>query len=139
MRECEQVSQARVTSIDLGTGLAYASLELPRSLFYDTISQQSGFQIGNDGDLMALLTQLAQVKASYDKVADALKEVEETGYGIVVPSIDSLVLEEPEIVRQGGRYGVRLKASAPSIHIKRNKKKFRRGRRMGGDFSHLFF
>ena len=123
MRECEQVSQARVTSIDLGTGLACASLELPRSLFYDTISQQSGFQIGNDGDLMALLTQLAQVKASYDKVADALKEVEETGYGIVVPSIDSLVLEEPEIVRQGGRYGVRLKASAPSIHIKRNKKK----------------
>ena len=117
MGECEQVSQARVTSIDLGTGLACVSLELPRSLFYDTISQQSGFQIANDGDLMALLTQLAQVKASYDKVADALKEVEETGYGIVVPSIDSLVLEEPEIVRQGGRYGVRLKASAPSIHM----------------------
>ena len=66
---------------------------------------------------MALLTQLAQVKAKYDKVADALKEVEETGYGIVVPSIDSLVLEEPEIVKQGGRYGVRLKASAPSIHM----------------------
>ena len=74
---------------------------------------------------MALLTQLAQVKAKYDKVADALKEVEETGYGIVVPSIDSLVLEEPEIVKQGGRYGVRLKASAPSIHIIWNKKKLR--------------
>ena len=117
MRECEQVSQARVTNIDLGTGLAAAVLELPRALFYDTLSQQSGFQIGDDGDLMALLTQLAQVKAEYDKVADALKEVEETGYGIVVPSIDSLVLEEPEIVRQGGRYGVRLKASAPSIHM----------------------
>ena len=60
---------------------------------------------------------MAGVKSAYDKVADALKEVEETGYGIVVPSIDSLVLEEPEIVRQGGRYGVRLKASAPSIHM----------------------
>ena len=125
MRECEQVSEARVTAIDLGTGLASAVLELPRSLFYETLSQQSGFQIGDDGDLMALLTQLAQVKAKYDKVADALKEVEETGYGIVVPSIDSLVLEEPEIVKQGGRYGVRLKASAPSIHIIWNKKKFR--------------
>ena len=66
---------------------------------------------------MALLTELAQVKTAYDKVADALKEVEETGYGIVAPSIDSLKLEEPEIVRQGGRYGVRLKASAPSIHM----------------------
>ena len=85
MRECEQVSEARVTAIDLGTGLASAVLELPRSLFYETLSQQSGFQIGDDGDLMALLTQLAQVKAKYDKVADALKEVEETGYGIVVP------------------------------------------------------
>ena len=125
MRECEQVSEARVTAIDLGTGLASAVLELPRSLFYETLSQQSGFQIGDDGDLMALLTQLAQVKAKYDKVADALKEVEETGYGIVVPSIDSLVLEEPEIVKQGGRYGVRLKASAPSIHIIWNKKKLR--------------
>lgn len=92
----------RVTNIDLGTGLAAAVLELPRALFYDTLSQQSGFQIGDDGDLMALLTQLAQVKAEYDKVADALKEVEETGYGIVVPSIDSLVLEEPEIVRRAG-------------------------------------
>ena len=93
-----------MNAIDLGTGLASAVLELPRALFYHTLSQQSGFQIGDDGDLMALLTQLAQVKAKYDKV-------------IVVPSIDSLVLEEPEIVKQGGRYGVRLKASAPSIHM----------------------
>lgn len=116
-QNCEEVSAARIDSIDLGTGLAVASLELPRTLFYHTISQQSGFQIGDDGDLMALLTQLSEVKCAYDKVADALKEVEETGYGIVVPSIDSLVLEDPEIVKQGGRYGVRLKASAPSIHM----------------------
>ena len=73
--------------------------------------------MADDGDLLALLTQLAEVKGAYDKVASALKEVEETGYGIVVPSIDSLVLEEPEIMKQGGRYGVRLKASAPSIHM----------------------
>ena len=97
--------------------LAAAALELPRTLFYSTLSQQSGFQVEDDGDLVSLLTQLAGVKAAYDKVADALQEVEETGYGIVVPSIDSLVLEEPEIVRQGGKYGVRLKASAPSIHM----------------------
>ena len=116
-RECEMVSDTRIFSIDLGTGVSVARLELPRTLFYATLSQQSGFQIGDDGDLMALLTELAGVKAAYDKVADALKEVEETGYGIVVPSIDSLVLDEPEIMKQGGRYGVRLKASAPSIHM----------------------
>ncbi|WP_294473534.1 stage IV sporulation protein A [uncultured Intestinimonas sp.] len=113
----EGVSSARIRSIELGTGLASADLELPRSLFYETISDQSGFTIHDDGDLMGLLTQLAEVKREYDKVADALQEVKETGYGIVVPTTDELHLEEPEIVRQGGRYGVRLKASAPSIHM----------------------
>ena len=114
---CDSVSSARVTSISLGTGLAAAALELPRRLFYDTLSEQSGFAIRDDGDLLGLLTQLSHVKTEYDKVADALAEVKDTGYGIVVPGSDELVLEEPEIVRQGGRYGVRLKASAPSIHM----------------------
>ena len=114
---CENVSAARVVSISLGSGVASAALELPRSLFYDTISAQSGFTIGDDGDLMELLTQLAGVKKEYDKVAQALRDVRETGYGIVAPSADELKLEEPEIVKQGGRYGVRLKASAPSIHM----------------------
>lgn len=115
--ECEGVSSARVTGIQLGTGHAAATLDLPRSLFYETISTQSGFVIRDDGDLLSLLTELAQVKREYDKVAGALKEVRETGYGIVIPSTDELKLEEPEIVKQGGRYGVRLKASAPSIHM----------------------
>ena len=88
-----------------------------RSLFYETLSQQSGFEVHDDGDLLGLLSRLAQVKREYDKVAGALEEVKETGYGIVVPGTDELVLEDPEIVRQGGRYGVRLKASAPSIHM----------------------
>ena len=114
---CEVLSGARIMEIDLGKGVAKAALELPRALFYETLSQQSGFEIADDGDLMALLTQLSGVKAAYDKVSDALQQVEQTGYGIVVPSIDSLILEEPEITKQGGRYGVRLKASAPSIHM----------------------
>lgn len=114
---CETVSSARVTAIDLGSGTATAALELPRSLFYDTISAQSGFTIADDGDLMSLLTSLAGVKREYDKVSEALCQVRETGYGIVAPSFEELKLEEPEIVKQGGRYGVRLKASAPSIHM----------------------
>ena len=86
-------------------------------MFYRTLSEQSGFDVGDDGDLMSLLTKLAGVKTEYDKVAGALRDVRETGYGIVVPGIDELKLEEPEIMKQGGRYGVRLKASAPSIHM----------------------
>ncbi|MBC5732547.1 MULTISPECIES: stage IV sporulation protein A [Lawsonibacter] len=114
---CDTVSSARITSISLGTGLAAAQMDLPRSLFYETLSQQSGFAVHDDGDLLGLLSELSHVKWEYDKVAGALEEVRRTGYGIVVPGTDELVLEEPEIVRQGGRYGVRLKASAPSIHM----------------------
>jgi len=117
VRNCEVVSDARITSVQPGTGISAIVLDLPRALFYDTLSQQSGFQIADDGDLLSLLTQLAEIKVSYDRVAEALKQVDETGYGIVVPSIETLVLEEPEIMKQGGRYGVRLKASAPSIHM----------------------
>ena len=114
---CETISRAGITTMDLGTGVVQAELEVPRGLFYDTLSQQSGFTVRDDGDLMSLLSGLAQMKGSYDKVAEALEQVRESGYGIVMPNTDELTLEEPEIVKQGGRYGVRLKASAPSIHM----------------------
>lgn len=117
MGEFEDISDARITGIQLGSGIANAELRLPRSLFYKTLSEQSGFPIQDDGDLMSLLTQLSGVKAEYDKVAQAVLDARETGYGIVVPGVDELNLEEPEIMKQGGRYGVRLKASAPSIHM----------------------
>ncbi len=104
-------------SIDLGCGVAAAELQLPRELFYQTLSSQSGFTVGDDGDLMSLLTELAEVKAQYDKVSSALQSVYDTGYGIVMPTREELLLEEPEVMRQGGRYGIRLKASAPSVHM----------------------
>ena len=113
----EGISDAKIDSIQLGTGVAQAELQLPRTLFYQTLSEQSGFPDGGDGDLMSLLTELSKVKTEYDKVAQAVRDARETGYGIVVPTVDELNLQEPEIMRQGGRYGVRLKASAPSIHM----------------------
>ena len=117
MGECEKISEAKVLALRLGSGVAEAELKLPRSLFYQTLSEQSGFPVSDDGDLMSLLTQLSEVKAEYDKVAQAVRDARETGYGIVVPGVDELDLEEPEIMKQGGRYGVKLKASAPSIHM----------------------
>ena len=113
----DAIQDARILSIQLGTGIATAELRLPRELFYQTLSEQSGLHVTDDGDLMSLLTQLASIKTEYDKVAGALRDVKEKGYGIVVPGIEELTLEEPEIVKQGGRYGVRLRASAPSIHM----------------------
>ena len=117
MRGCDSIQGTVIRSVDLGTGVAQAELQLPRSLFYDTLSQRSGLTVTDDGDLMELLTELGKARQEYDKVAAALKSARENGYGIVMPSVEELDLEDPEIVKQGGRYGVRMKASAPSIHM----------------------
>ena len=117
MRCCESISGAAVRNIDLGVGVAEAEIQLPRELFYSTLSAQSGLNVTDDGDLMELLTELSQVKSEYDKVSQAISDARELGYGIVMPSVEELNLEDPEIVKQGGRYGVRMKASAPSIHM----------------------
>lgn len=117
LRGREEISGSEISEIRPDTGSATLRLSLPQELFYKTLSEQSGFSVEDDGDLMTLLTGLATVKKEYDKVRDALHDVRETGYGIVIPGIEELKLEEPEIMKQGGRYGVRLKASAPSIHM----------------------
>ena len=117
MGQCDCIDRTDIRAIQLGTGVAMVELSVPRSLFYQTLSEQSGLEVKDDGDLLQMLTMLSAVKTEYDKVSQALCDVRENGYGIVVPSIDELQLEEPEIVKQGGRYGVKLKASAPSIHM----------------------
>ena len=117
MGQCELVTVAAVTGMKLGSGCCQARLELPRSLFYDTLSQQTGFALHSDGELLALLERLAVVQAEHQKVAAAMEEVRATGYGIVIPEAEELELEQPEIIKQGGRYGVRLRAKAPSIHM----------------------
>jgi stage IV sporulation protein A len=117
MGQSSNVSQANIRDMDLGTGVVSAGVELPHSLFYATLSEQSGLDIKDDGDLISLLSQLSKVKREYDRIDSALQDVRARGYGIVMPGREELRLEEPEIVRQGGRYGVRLKASAPSIHM----------------------
>jgi stage IV sporulation protein A len=111
------ISLASVRDMDLGNGVVTANLELPHELFYNTLSEQSGLEVRDDGDLISLLSQLSKIKREYDRIDSALRDVRSRGYGIVMPSREELRLEEPEIVRQGGRYGVRLKASAPSIHL----------------------
>ncbi|MCL2030666.1 MAG: stage IV sporulation protein A [Oscillospiraceae bacterium] len=117
LKDFPDISFVRGGPTHLGTGLAEATVELPRELFYKTLGEQSGFEIADDGDLMKLLSGLSHVKTEYDKIETALREVRETGYGIVMPGPDELKLEPPEIIKQNGRYGIRLRASAPSIHM----------------------
>jgi len=111
------------SDINLGDGSIVCDILIDDELFYKILGENSGFEIKGKETLMSLLTELAQTKKEYDKIEGALSQVKELGYGIVAPTIDELSLEEPEIVRQGSRYGVRLKASAPSIYIMCNKLK----------------
>lgn len=111
------VASVTVSDINMVNGAVSLVLDLPKELFYSIIEEMTGFDIKNEESLMHLLREMADIKKKYDKVAIALQEVSQKGYGIVSPSIDELTLEEPEIVKQGSRFGVRLKASAPSIHM----------------------
>lgn len=119
IESCEQIAHAQVTGMDLGNGKVMLSITVKPNLFYDILSEASGLAIGGEEGLLPCLCELARIKKEYDKVKGALEEVAATGYGIVMPSLEELTLEEPQIVKQGGRYGVRLRASAPSIHMMR--------------------
>ncbi len=117
LEECEEIKKVNVEEINLGNGVVTIGIDLQDSLFYNTLSELTGVGIQNEGELFSCITELATAKKEYDKMAYALHEVNEKGYGIVSPGIDDLILEEPEIVKQGQKYGVKLKAKAPSIHM----------------------
>ena len=113
----ENIKFATVNSLNLGIGTANVELHIKNSLFYKVLCETTGLNINDEQELMENISELALMKKEYSRVKDALEEVEATGYGIIMPDIEELKLEEPEIVKQGGRYGVKLKASAPSIHL----------------------
>ena len=114
---CENISRADIKEIDLSSGSAQLDASVVNDIFYKILSENTGLDISNEEQLMQNIKEMALMKKQYLRLKDAIDEVEATGYGIVMPTIDELSLEEPEIMRQGGRYGVRLKASAPSIHM----------------------
>ncbi|MFR0881269.1 MAG: stage IV sporulation protein A [Oscillospiraceae bacterium] len=115
--DCRYVESSSVSDIDLGQGSVTIQVNLDGTLFYKILGEATGIEIVNESDLLPVLMELNKIKKEYMKIKPALDEVEATGYGIVMPDIDELTLEEPEIIKQGGKYGVKLKASAPSIHL----------------------
>lgn len=119
LKESEHIESIKVSNIDLSTGSAEIEVSMIPTLFYKILEEKTGVAVENDESLMSAVSELSDIKKRYDKVRSALEEVERTGYGIVMPELSELTLEEPELMKQGGRYGVRLKASAPSIHMLR--------------------
>ena len=117
--ENEYIGRVDVEQLALGTGAAQLKVDIPESVFYGIIGEQTGICVRDAADLIAMLDEFSQIKRQYERIRGALDQVYQTGYGVVMPAVDELSLEAPEIVRQGGRYGVRLRASAPSIHLMR--------------------
>ena len=117
--QSEHITGVAAGEINLGTGRVTLEVLTPPSLYYQVLSQACDFPVENEYSLFALLKQLAGAKREYDRVAEAIRSVRETGYGLVSPTLEEMRLEEPEIVKQGGRFGVKLKASAPSLNMMR--------------------
>lgn len=117
LQESEMISELYVNEIKMESGKISIRLELKKTLFYKALTEISGIEVREEGDLFGIVAELAQSKRSYDKIALALQDVKRKGYGIVTPDMEDLSLEEPEIVKQGSKFGVKLRAHAPSLHI----------------------
>lgn len=113
----EFIERAEIERIDLGKGVCEVTVGFESSLYYKVLSELTGYDIGDEERLISTFRELTAVKAKYDKIASALAAVDEKGYGIVMPEREDMRLEEPKIVRHSNGYGVKLKASAPSIHM----------------------
>ncbi len=108
-----------VSTIDAGDGVIKFNVIPKDGLFYRVLSEECGYEIKDDFELVNYIKELAIAKVEYDKIKGALEEVRQSGYGIVEPRKEDLELGEPEIIKQGNRFGVKIKASAPSLHIMR--------------------
>lgn len=117
LQNTKVITKTSLSEVRLGEGSVNVSIDLMDELFYKVLTEISGVEIDNEGTLFSTMTEFSRTKKQYDKIACALEEVKATGYGIVTPSIDELILEEPEMVKQGSRFGIKLKAKAPSIHM----------------------
>ena len=117
LKELEEVSGVTLDTLDLATGTVHCRILVPEQLYYDTLSRKTGTPIRSDAELMELLTELTGIKTEYDRIAQALSDARSTGYGVVLPSREEMTLQQPELMKKGTSFGVRLKASAPSIHM----------------------
>lgn len=115
--ESDLVQQVELSKMDPGTGTVAITVTSKPELFYQVLSQETGLELEGEHQLFSLFKEFAKAKREYDKVAPALAELQESGYGVVNPGLDDMILEEPQLIRQGGRFGVKLKATAPSIHM----------------------
>ncbi|MTI67625.1 MAG: stage IV sporulation protein A [Firmicutes bacterium] len=117
LNEVELIDDVKLDEINLGEGIANIKMDINKDLFYKVIRESTGFNIEGEHQIINLITKLSEAKKEYDRVEKALNDVKETGYGLVSPSLEELELLEPETFKEGNRFGVKLKANAPSLHL----------------------
>ncbi len=113
----EYAKECSSSSADLGSGTATVEIHVDRSHFYEILSKHSQLSIKDDGALMRTVIDLCHLRRRYEQYSQALEQAQSCGYGVVMPTREELILEEPELIKQEGRYGVRLRACAPSLHM----------------------
>ncbi|WP_066502840.1 stage IV sporulation protein A [Abyssisolibacter fermentans] len=106
-----------IEEVNLGYGNVDIRIKVDNQLFYKAIEEYSGIRIDGEHQLLSLISKLSKTKKEFDRIEKALNDVKEFGYGLVPPAFDELELLEPEIFKEGKRYGVKLKANAPSLHL----------------------
>lgn len=111
------MGSATIKEVDMGNGMAKVLMRPKDNIFYKVLSEICDLEVKCESDLLGIIKELTHAKCEYDKVKDALCDVRENGYGLVAPQLSEMKFEEPEIVRQGNKFGVKLKASAPSLHL----------------------
>ncbi len=113
----EFMAAVNLQSIDMGAGVAHVQTEARDDLYYQVLEEITGVPLEGKHTMVRLLREYTEAKREYDKIRDALEDVKATGYGVVTPAIEDITFEEPELVRQGIMYGVKLQATAPSLHF----------------------
>ena len=115
--DCEYIKNSYLSDVDTSTGEVTINLVAPDGLYNQILKEIINVDITSKADLLYLFQEFNDTKTEYDQIKSALKTVKQTGYGIAAPTLADMKLETPEIIKQGSRYGVKLKAKAPSIHM----------------------
>ena len=117
LQNFENISESRINEKDLGCGSVTVDVSLPKQLYYNTLSAQTGIEVSSDADIISFFYEMSEIRKDYDRLKEALDSVRSTGYGVVIPDASQMNMQEPQIVKQGGKYSVKLRANAPAIHM----------------------
>ena len=116
-RESDYIEEIKLEQIEMDTGCVRIRVQIPERYYYEMLSDMTGMDISGEYELVRTMKEMAVMKQEYDEVKDAMESVKMKGYGVVHPKREEIQMDEPTIIKQGNKYGVRIRSEAPSIHM----------------------